>query len=251
MDAIELISISKVSTTIFEVTLQTNGGQLHTLVMQVQTTADGSISSVRPPGSLRDIIGPDPRVIRPVFDAVLAFQRAQQIGCPWAASAQRSAASYVIGWGRDDTQPTRPREVPVTSVAELDAVLDEIEAAGTAYLVDISPADDDHEVPYGLQIGIGPIERSFAVYIGEPAGGLGDDPELPECHSSITFDHGGEPTEYGPDQLRLTPAQVRQLAAPTCAPATNPPRWRGGGDRPHQKPGWSASRHGKGFCVAT
>jgi hypothetical protein len=79
-------------------------------------------------------------------------------------------------------------------------------------MVDISPADDEHEVPYGLQIGIGPAERSFAVYVGEPAGGLGYDRDLPEWASIIVFDYGGEPTEYGPDMLRLTPAQGRHLA---------------------------------------
>jgi Immunity protein Imm1 len=213
MDSVELISITTVSPTTVEVNLRTNGVQLHTLVMQVQTTSDGSITSVRPPDSLADIIGPDPRVIQPVFDAVPAFQKAQQMSRPSAASARPpGSARYVVGWGRDDTQPTGQGQVPVGSVAELDAVLDEIEATGIVYVVDICPDDDDREGPYGLQIGVGPIERSFAVYIGEPAGGLGCNPDLPEWHSSITFDYGGEPTEYGPDRLRLTAAQVRQLA---------------------------------------
>jgi hypothetical protein len=120
--------------------------------------------------------------------------------------------TYLIGWGRDDSQPTGQHETAINTVDELDAVLDRIEQAGIPQLVDISPADDEHDVPYGLQIGIGPVERSFAVYIGDPAGGAGYDPQLPPAATSIRFDSGGEPTDYSPDQLRLTPDQVRQVA---------------------------------------
>jgi len=74
---VELISISKLGATTFEVKLLTDGREIHNLVMEVQTTEDGSITSIRPPDELREIIGPDPRTIRPVFDAVLAFWRAQ------------------------------------------------------------------------------------------------------------------------------------------------------------------------------
>jgi hypothetical protein len=120
--------------------------------------------------------------------------------------------TYLIGWGRDDSQPTGQHEAAVSGPGELDAVLDHIEQAGIPQLVDISPVDDEHDVPYGLQIGVGTVDRSFAVYIGEPAGGAGYDPYLPPAPDSIRFDVGGEPTDYNPDQLRLTAAQVRQAA---------------------------------------
>ena len=74
---VELIAISKLSPTTFEVKLLTKDREIHDLVMEVQTTDDGTITSIRPPDSLREIIGPDPRVIQPVFDAILAFWRAQ------------------------------------------------------------------------------------------------------------------------------------------------------------------------------
>ncbi len=77
MNSVELISISALNATTFAVKLRANGRDSHDLVMEVQTSADGSVTSVRPPDSLRNLIGPDPRVARPVFDAVLAFWRAQ------------------------------------------------------------------------------------------------------------------------------------------------------------------------------
>jgi len=126
--------------------------------------------------------------------------------------ARRLVVSYLVEWGRDDTQPTGTHQLTVNTVEELDTVLDYIEQAGVAQIVDISPADDHQDVPYGLQIGIGPITRSFAVYIGHPAGALGYDPHLPPTHASIIFDYGGEPTPYDPNWLRLTPTQARQLA---------------------------------------
>jgi hypothetical protein len=69
---------------------------------------------------------------------------------------------YVDGWGRDDTQPSGQPEPVVTGADELDVVLDRIQRAGIPRMVDISPVDDDHDVPYGLQIGVGTTDRSFA-----------------------------------------------------------------------------------------
>lgn len=86
---------------------------------------------------------------------------------------------YVVGWGRDDTQHSGQPEVVVAGADELDAVLDRIQRAGIPQMVDISPADDDHDVPYGLQIGVGTTDHSFALYIGQPTGGVGYDPSLP------------------------------------------------------------------------
>jgi hypothetical protein len=131
--------------------------------------------------------------------------------------------TYLIGWGRDDSQPTGQHEVAVDTVDELDVVLDRIERAGVPQVVDITPAGDDHDISYGLQIGLG-ADRSFALYNGLPGSGIGFDPQLPPPQASIVFDSGGEPTDYPPDQLRLTSAQVRQVAReyvhtglrPTC-----------------------------------
>jgi hypothetical protein len=72
MDSVELISISKLGATTFEVKLLIDGREIHNCVMEVQTTADGFITSVRPPDALKDIRC----TIRPICGAVLAFLRA-------------------------------------------------------------------------------------------------------------------------------------------------------------------------------
>jgi Immunity protein Imm1 len=130
--------------------------------------------------------------------------------------------SYLVGWGRDDAQPGGQYEVVVNDTDELDLVLDRIAQAGVPQMVDIVPSDDAHPIPYGLQIGLGTNDRSFAVYFGEPAGGVGYDPDLPPAPASIRFDYGGEPTDYDPDQLRLTPEQVRQAAREYVATGQRP-----------------------------
>jgi Immunity protein Imm1 len=136
--------------------------------------------------------------------------------------------TYLVGWGRDDTQPSGQHETVVHDADELDAVLDRIERAGIPQLVDISPSDDAHAIPYGLQIGVGTTDRSFAIYIGQPAGGVGYDPDLPPAPGSICFDAGGEPTDYPPGKLRLTPHQVRQAAREYVATGQRPTNlsWR-------------------------
>jgi hypothetical protein len=77
METVELISISRLSTTMFEVKLLV-GRDLYDLTMEVQTTDDQAIVSVRPSDLLRSVVGPDMQPIRPIFDAVRAFWRAQK-----------------------------------------------------------------------------------------------------------------------------------------------------------------------------
>lgn len=52
---------------------------LYSLTMEIQMTDDQSVSSVRPSDLFRSIIGPDLQSIRPIFDAVMAFGRAQKL----------------------------------------------------------------------------------------------------------------------------------------------------------------------------
>jgi hypothetical protein len=123
---------------------------------------------------------------------------------------------------RRRTAQRSTNETVVNDTDELDAVLDRIARAGIPQLVDISPLDDTHSVPYGLQIGVGTADRSFAIYIGQPAGGVGYDPDLSPPPASTRFDAGGEPTDYHPEQLRLTPEQVRQAAREYVATGQRP-----------------------------
>ncbi|MGA8115901.1 MAG: Imm1 family immunity protein [Actinocatenispora sp.] len=121
--------------------------------------------------------------------------------------------TFTVAWGRDDTQPDGQHSVQVSTVAELDDVLDRIEATGAAFAVDIYRTDDPHEIPYGLQLGVGHQHRPFLLYAGDaPAGGLGVDTAVEEWPEDIEFDTGGEPTGYGPDRTRVTAEQARHAA---------------------------------------
>jgi len=97
MDSIRLMSISALSATTFAVKLLTDGRETHDLVMEVQTTDDRSVSSVRPPDTLRALMGPDLRSLRPIFDAVLAFWRAT--ACHTGEPAQARPGQGFLGRG--------------------------------------------------------------------------------------------------------------------------------------------------------
>jgi hypothetical protein len=103
-------------------------------------------------------------------------------------------------------------------------------------------------VPYGLQIGVG-VDRSFAVYIGEPAGGAGYDPDLPQprrdrppepgvrVHWPTTHQHqlghtaalldavdesrGDEPVSSD-RHLRNSPSKLPSRTCTSCSAATSP-----------------------------
>ncbi len=125
---------------------------------------------------------------------------------------------FVIGWGRDDDLPDGQPRVPVANVEELDRVLDRLEhergVDGASYLVEIADEDSgDGFITYHLQIGLGHPERASLHFIGEPAGGIGYEPGLaPWTGGTVTFDENGEPAEYGPDQMRVSPKVAREAA---------------------------------------
>lgn len=122
--------------------------------------------------------------------------------------------TYVVDWGRDDN------ETPVSTVDELDAVLDQIGQQAAQHgpiAVDVFPDDDQDGtepdyVPYGLEIGIGYPDRSYVSYTGEPASGFAYDPDLPPLEDTRTYNYGGEPAWYDPEHTRITPQQARDAA---------------------------------------
>jgi hypothetical protein len=117
--------------------------------------------------------------------------------------------TYEIAWGVDDSQPTGQPVRLVNSAAELDTVFDEIAADGQ-HMVTIYPANGDLNGP-SLQVGIGHPKRGFVLWLG-PDMGYGFDPALEPLDEELTFDYGGEPTDYAPDRTRVTAEQARQAA---------------------------------------
>jgi hypothetical protein len=125
---------------------------------------------------------------------------------------------FVVGWGRDDDLPDGQQRVPVNSVEELDHALDRLERErgvdGAPYLVELTDEDSgDDFITHHLQLSVGHSDRAALHFIGEPAGGIGYEPGLPPwTGGTVTFDENGEPTEYGADRLRATPAVAREAA---------------------------------------
>ncbi|GIL32038.1 Imm1 family immunity protein [Actinocatenispora comari] len=121
--------------------------------------------------------------------------------------------TYTVSWGADDDHPSGQHVVEVATPGDLDDALNALDASGQLFVVDIYRSDDEHDIPFGLQLGIGHPERSFVIYLGDqPAAGLAVDRSLPEWPEDITFDYGGEPTDYHPNQTRVTSRQARDAA---------------------------------------
>jgi hypothetical protein len=134
---------------------------------------------------------------------------------------------YVVAWGRGNLRPG-------STIAELDAALDEVGASGVPRVVGIYPPEHldnedssrEEELPPALQIGFGHPERSFVLWLG-PEGGIGIEAGVspwPDGAPDIAFDSAGDVILVGPDRTRVTPAVAREAARefirtrrrPTC-----------------------------------
>lgn len=136
------------------------------------------------------------------------------------AGERGGAVTYRMGWGRGN-------RCEVATADALDAVLDRVETQrspdGVPFKVDIV-RDDPDGFPVGLQLGIGHNDRSFVLYIGDPASGYAYEAALELWPDDLVFDYGGQPTEYLPEETRVTPAMAREVARvyvrtgerPTC-----------------------------------
>ncbi len=130
-----------------------------------------------------------------------------------------------VWFGRQDARP-------VSSVADLDEVLDEAETlrgdGGAALVVTIIPvvvgAQFD-ELP-GLEIGLGHPDRAF-IFFGTAEGvgsGYGVESGVEEWPTVIGWDYSGSWTDYEPAKTRVTSATAREAARqyvrtgqrPTC-----------------------------------
>lgn len=112
---------------------------------------------------------------------------------------------FVVEWGRGN-------ERTITTPDELDAVLDEIEPlrghGNAPFAVTVYPTDDDER---SIQFGVGRPARSFMLRV-EPDGGYDVDDTLDELPVLLTWDTGGQATEFLPEWTRITPAAAREAA---------------------------------------
>lgn len=121
---------------------------------------------------------------------------------------------YHLEWGGWDDAGS----AAVSTVEELDAVLDQVAASRDAdgYSYKVGVFADDAAVgplPIGLEITLGHPERASVLYIGPDGTGIGYHPDTPAWDGEpVWFNASGVPTDYGPDRLRLTPAQARHAA---------------------------------------
>lgn len=111
----------------------------------------------------------------------------------------------IVEWGRRNRRT-------VTTLVELDALLDEIEKLrgdfDTPYMATLFREPRDGTA---LQIGLGHPERSFMLRMGDDST-YAVDPALPELDDALDWDYGGQATEYPPKWTRFTPAAARTAA---------------------------------------
>ena len=124
----------------------------------------------------------------------------------------------VIVWGRD-------REESVSTVAEMDEVLDQIAAASVSadcgQLVSIEREDADR----GLVIGVGLPERSMIEWSDDSdpeAASFAVEPALERASGHLRFDFFGTPTDYGPAKTQITNQLARQAAREFAASGLKP-----------------------------
>ena len=123
--------------------------------------------------------------------------------------------TYEVRWSRDQNRT-------VSTVAELDAVLDEVTATGHLYAVRIAPPSvsdersspwDDGSLPQEFLLGVGHPERSF-FWLGDP-GGFGYEPDVapwPKDQPDIEFLQDNDVLYCGGDRSRVGPETARRAA---------------------------------------
>jgi hypothetical protein len=122
-------AMTSVSASTVEVTVTVDGDAPVQLMFGVSPSMDGTIVTVRPPDSLRGLVGGDIARARPVFDAIVAFWRAAEE--PASGAKRRrvrqiravSPASYDIRTDGDD-QSLRFTVGPSGEVRRADAEAD-------------------------------------------------------------------------------------------------------------------------------
>ena len=126
--------------------------------------------------------------------------------------------TYLVSWdGPGADEPDRGNEVAVSTVPELDAVLDRI--ATQAEAEHLCYAAQVHHLGHhgSIMIGIGHPERSFIDWMdrGQPEGRnnrFAVDPALPPVAEDVPFDVYGNWSEVSPERTRVRSATAREAA---------------------------------------
>lgn len=106
----------------------------------------------------------------------------------------------------------------VETVAELDAVLDQIEqqrsSDGLPFMVDVTSTEVRYQdFPVGLHMSVGHPERARVDWAGPPKPSTAFQSDVPPWDGElIEFSYGGLPTEEEPETLRVNPDVARQAA---------------------------------------
>ncbi|MFY1692966.1 Imm1 family immunity protein [Plantactinospora sp. WMMB782] len=124
----------------------------------------------------------------------------------------------LIPWdGPSAEEPDRGKEVPVSTVQEVDLVLDHINAQAAAenlpYAVQIHQPGQHG----AIMIGIGHPERSFVDWLDRSQlHGSGNryatDLDLPPASEAIAFDFYGDWTGMPPERIRISAEHARKAA---------------------------------------
>jgi len=116
--------------------------------------------------------------------------------------------TFDISWG------TGEGATGITTVADLDRVLDTItvEPDRLPYSVAIIVPDDGNPYPVTLEIGVGHAHRSFAFHVaGRDEAAWAYEPAVPETDGMLV-DYAGQATDLAPHQTRVMPDTTRQAA---------------------------------------
>jgi len=120
---------------------------------------------------------------------------------------------YDVWYGRHGREP-------VSSVAELDTVLDAVQRqrgdGGAPFVVTIVPVVEDaefDELP-GLQVGVGLDDRAFVFFSAADGHGTGYgvEPGITQWPTVLAWDYSGQWTDYEPAKTRVTLATAREAA---------------------------------------
>jgi hypothetical protein len=141
--------------------------------------------------------------------------------------------SYIVSWdGPSAREPERGHEVQVSTVDDLDQVLDQVAAQAAAENLPYAVQVYHPDAQGSIMIGIGHEERSFVDWL-IPKGyrKYGRIDTVPAPDQPIAFDVYGDWHEHEPEQSRITPDTAREAVRefvrtggqPTCVEWVEPP----------------------------
>jgi hypothetical protein len=122
--------------------------------------------------------------------------------------------TYQVSWdGPSADDPDRGYEVEISTVAELDAVLDQVAVHAATEKVPFAVQVHDDAAPGSVMLGVGHPERSFVDWL-VPDGlhQYAYEPKFAPGGEPIGFDVYGDWREHPPEKLRVHPGTAREAA---------------------------------------